>query len=100
LFKEMSIAADYLKKRVSLITTDGRHYLGTLESCDQLLNVVLSSCVERMYGEQGGAEDMLLGAYMIRGARVVCVGAVDTIEEASCDLRSVRGVALGKTCTV
>jgi U6 snRNA-associated Sm-like protein LSm8 len=95
----MSMAAEYLKKRVSVITADGRHYLGTLESCDQVLNVVLSSCVERIHSIEAGAEDMPLGAFLIRGSRVVCIGAVDTFEEATVDVRSLRGPALPR-CVV
>ncbi|KPA79666.1 hypothetical protein ABB37_05449 [Leptomonas pyrrhocoris] len=38
----------YLRKRVSVVTVDGRNLVGVLHAADQLLNVVLTSCVERV----------------------------------------------------
>ncbi|CCW64356.1 unnamed protein product [Phytomonas sp. EM1] len=81
----------FLRKRVSVVTTDGRNLVGVLHSADQLLNLVLTSCVERTaapfdrLGEvEAGKpmEESPLGVMMIRGANVVTVGAIDVHAEA------------------
>ncbi|GET89278.1 hypothetical protein, conserved [Leishmania tarentolae] len=40
--------SQYLRKRVSVVTVDGRNLVGVLHAADQLLNIVLTSCVERI----------------------------------------------------
>lgn len=99
----MSFTAGMAGKRVSVITFTGRHLVGTLESSDQLGNIVLSSCVERVYplsvegvhallqeqqqqqqssGSAGKCfEEDALGVMLVRGADVMCLGAVDTVAE-------------------
>ncbi|RNF04573.1 U6 snRNA-associated Sm-like protein LSm8p [Trypanosoma rangeli] len=103
----------YLRRRVSVITTDGRYLVGVLHTADQLLNLVLTSCVERVFdeagenaggspqheqplrsdGNSGGGEmqELAMGVMMIRGSDVVCVAAVDTVEEAKVSAKSWRG---------
>ncbi|CCW70969.1 unnamed protein product [Phytomonas sp. Hart1] len=80
--------SDFLRKRVSVVTTDGRNLVGVLHSADQLLNLVLTSCVERtaapFNGREGGEkmEESPLGVMLVRGANVVAVGAIDVHAEA------------------
>ncbi|KAF8282368.1 U6 snRNA-associated Sm-like protein LSm8p [Trypanosoma cruzi] len=105
----------YLRRRVSVITTDGRYLVGVLHAADQLLNVVLTSCVERVFDEArenaggsqeqqenqpmssndnsggGRMQELPMGVMMIRGSDVVCVAAVDTVEEAKLSIKSWRG---------
>ncbi|KAG8345689.1 LSM domain [Trypanosoma vivax] len=89
----------YLRRRVSVVTTDGRYLVGILHTADQLLNIVLTSCSERVFGDAGkhsetdGAEmtEHPLGVLMIRGCDVVCVAAVNTVEEAKVSTKSIRG---------
>lgn len=80
------------------MSTEGRYFLGTLESCDQLSNVVLSSCVERVFdhsaSEPAVAQHHPLGAYLIRGAHVALIGLVDTVDEAGLDTNSIRGLPM------
>lgn len=40
-----------LDKTVNVITNDGRNFVGNLVSFDQKTNIILSSCVERIYQE-------------------------------------------------
>ncbi|RNF19503.1 U6 snRNA-associated Sm-like protein LSm8p [Trypanosoma conorhini] len=103
----------YLRRRVSVITTDGRYFVGVLHAADQLLNLVLTSCVERVFDEAeenagespqheqpprsdggggGGAmQELAMGVMMFRGSDVVCVAGVDTVEEAKVSAKSWRG---------
>ncbi|KEG13266.1 U6 snRNA-associated Sm-like protein LSm8 [Trypanosoma grayi] len=100
--------AHYLRRRVSVVTTDGRNLVGVLHAADQLLNLVLTSCVERVFDDgdnnndnshEGGAggrdggemQELQLGVMMIRGSDVVCVAAVNTVEEARVSARAWRG---------
>jgi U6 snRNA-associated Sm-like protein LSm8 len=63
-----------LDARVSVITNDGRHIVGTLRGFDQVTNVILEDCAERVYSSESGVEEAPLGVYMIRGDNV-CVNA-------------------------
>lgn len=106
----------YLGKRVSVITVEGRNLVGILHSADQLLNIVLSSCVER---ELAPADHYFLsdstlkedsenksskerdfghvlkeesvGLQMVRGAEVVSIGTIDVYEEAKENVKEWRG---------
>lgn len=79
----------YLRKRVSVITADGRNLVGVLHAADQLLNIVLTSCVERVLTRHDapanaaqGMEEVSIGVIMLRGADVVSVGLIDVYAEA------------------
>ena len=63
-----------LDARVSVSTNDGRHIVGTLRGFDQVTNVILEDCAERVYSSESGVEEAPLGVYMIRGDNV-CVNA-------------------------
>lgn len=57
----------YTVAAVSIVTSDGRHIIGTLRGYDQATNVILDECFERVYREDAGVETIVLGLYMIRG---------------------------------
>ncbi|KAG5502905.1 hypothetical protein JKF63_04678 [Porcisia hertigi] len=59
--------SQYLRKRVSVVTADGRNLVGVLHAADQLLNVVLTSCVERI-GAPYDLVDCAVGEDNGRGA--------------------------------
>lgn len=111
----------YLRKRVSVVTVDGRNLVGVLHAADQLMNIVLTSCVERVgapcddagddhaednssaAGASGGGgggvspstfspiEEVSLGVMMLRGADVVSIAVIDVYEEAGTNVREWRG---------
>ncbi|KAK7194551.1 LSM domain containing protein [Novymonas esmeraldas] len=113
--------SSYLRKRVSVVTVDGRNLVGVLHAADQLLNIVLTSCVERVgapydhaeardsgdddaaVADVGGSgvdhtaaplpvmEEVHLGVLMLRGADVVTIAAVDVYEEAGTNVKDWRG---------
>lgn len=64
--------AGMVDARVHVITNDGRHVVGTLRGFDQVTNVILEGCSERVYSSERGVEEAPLGLYMIRGDNV-CV---------------------------
>ncbi|OAG10033.1 Sm-like ribonucleoprotein [Paraphaeosphaeria sporulosa] len=90
----------YLHKKVSVLTLDGRTMVGTLESCDGSMNLVLSEAVERIIRpreEDVPSEEVPLGLYIIRGDSVAIVGRVEEELDASIDWTQVRGEVLGTT---
>ena len=87
-------------EQILVLTVDGRTLTGSLESCDQVTNLVLSNTIERVIrpaeDEEASAE-VPHGLYLIRGDNVVCVGLVDVAMDKSIDWTKVRGQVLGST---
>jgi U6 snRNA-associated Sm-like protein LSm8 len=106
----------YLRKRVSVVTVDGRNLVGVLHAADQLLNIVLTSCMERVGAPCDAAgdanedvhddadgpspspasafapmEEVQLGVMMLRGADVVSIAIIDVYEEAGTNVKEWRG---------
>ena len=53
--------------QISVITNDGRNIIGILRGFDQTTNLILEECFERVYSEDSGVEQAVLGLYIIRG---------------------------------
>lgn len=97
--------SSYLRKRVSVVTVDGRNLVGLLHAADQLMNIVLTSCMERIAapyddlqrghvdnsGEVEPVEIVNLGVMMLRGADVVSIAAIDVYEEAGTNVAQWAG---------
>ena len=82
---------EFKDKVVSIITCDGRNIVGTLKGFDQVTNVVLEDCHERVYSETAGVQQEVLGLYIILGQNVGIIGIVDEDLEKEMDLKSVKG---------
>ncbi|CAD5219714.1 unnamed protein product [Bursaphelenchus okinawaensis] len=68
----------YLNKVVSVITGDGRNFVGLMKGYDQTVNIILENSHERVYrGEQLGVEQVELGLYVVRGDNVAVIGELD-----------------------
>ena len=52
---------------ISVITSDGRNIIGNLKGFDQLTNLILEQSHERVFSEDKGVEQNVLGLYIIRG---------------------------------
>ena len=52
--------------KIEIITNDGRVMVGILKGYDQVINIILSDCEERVYSSKG-VEIVHLGLYVIRG---------------------------------
>ena len=85
--------AEYLESTVSVITADGRHLVGLLKGCDQVTNIVLEDCTERIYSD-AGVESVPLGLFIVRGDNVAVIGAVDVEKDEKTDFSLVRGQPL------
>lgn len=63
----MSMLQDLLDKTVTVITNDGRNIVGVLKGFDQVQNLILNESHERVFSEDKGIEQQVLGLYIIRG---------------------------------
>lgn len=58
---------DFLEKVVTIVTNDGRNIVGTLKGFDQVQNLILADTHERVYSEDKGVSQQILGLYIVRG---------------------------------
>lgn len=79
---------------VSIITTDGRNFIGTLKGFDQTINVILDESHERVYSTTAGIEQIVLGLHIIRGDNVAIIGQIDDAIDSRLDFNSIRGEPL------
>jgi len=91
--------ASLVGKRVSVVTADGQHIVGTLTGMDQFLNLCFADATAIVYspsGDAGGGDDdgaypagppeeSPLGGFVLRGDEVACIGLVNTVLEAALD---------------
>ena len=56
----------YLNRMVSIITADGRNFVGTLKGFDQTVNLILDDTHERVFSSTNGVEQVswIYEAYM------------------------------------
>jgi len=60
-----------------------------LRGFDQLINVILDECHERVYSATG-IERVVLGLYIIRGDNVAVIGEIDEALDKRIDFSSVK----------
>ena len=48
----------YVNRMVSIITTDGRNFVGTLKGFDQTINIILEDTHERVFSAGAGVEQV------------------------------------------
>ncbi len=85
-------------EKVLILTGDGRTLTGTLLSCDQVTNLVLSNTVERIIRPSEDEEpstEVEHGVYLIRGENVVVCGLLDEEMDAKIDWGKVKGNVIG-----
>ena len=85
-------------EKVLVLTADGRTLTGTLLSCDQLTNLVLSQTIERVIrppDDEEASAEVSHGLYLIRGENVAVCGLVDEELDAQIDWVKVRGSVVG-----
>ncbi|KAK9886545.1 hypothetical protein WA026_016820 [Henosepilachna vigintioctopunctata] len=67
----------FVNHTVSIITSDGRNFIGTLKGFDQTINIILDESHERVYSTSAGVEQVMLGLHIIRGDNVAIIGLID-----------------------
>jgi U6 snRNA-associated Sm-like protein LSm8 len=78
-----SLLVEFLEKRVAVVTNDGRIVVGELLGFDQVSNLVLRKCVERVFGAASGVESVEHGVYVLRGDNVAAVGEIDEARDSA-----------------
>lgn len=66
---------------ISIITNDGRNYIGRMKGSDQCTNVILCDSFERVYSTKAGVEIVELGLYIIRGDNISIIGDIHLTAE-------------------
>lgn len=74
---------DYVNKKVSVITNDGRNVIGNLLGFDQVCNVVLDKSTERIFAPDAAVQVVNLGLYVIRGDNIAVLGEVNLEKDAT-----------------
>jgi U6 snRNA-associated Sm-like protein LSm8 len=80
----------YINRMVSVITADGRNFVGTLKGFDQVINIILEDTHERVFSTTSGVEQVVLGLHIVRGDNIAVVGEIDEDLDKRWDLSSVR----------
>lgn len=94
--KNMASALDsYVNNTVSIITSDGRNFVGTLKGFDQTINVILDESHERVFSTTNGIEQVVLGLHIIRGDNIAIIGQIDETIDSRLDFQAIRGEPLG-----
>lgn len=92
----MASALDsYVNNTVSIITADGRNFVGTLKGFDQTINVILDESHERVFSTANGIEQVVLGLHIIRGDNIAIIGQIDEAIDSRLDFQSIRSEPLG-----
>jgi len=85
----------YVNNTVSIITADGRNFVGTLKGYDQTINIILDESHERVFSVNNGIEQVVLGLHIIRGDNIAVIGQIDDGIDSRLDFSTIRGEPLG-----
>lgn len=96
LIHEMASALDsYVNNTVSIITADGRNFVGTLKGFHQTINIILDESHERVFSTTNGIEQVVLGLHIIRGDNIAVIGQIDEAIDSRLDFQAIRSEPLG-----
>lgn len=85
----------YVNNTVSIITSDGRNFVGTLKGFDQTINIILDESHERVFSTANGIEQVVLGLHIIRGDNIAVIGQIDDSIDSRLDFNAIRCEPLG-----
>ena len=80
--------------QISVSTNDGRNIIGLLRGLDQVTNLILEECFERVYSASSGVEQAVLGLYIISGDNIAVIGELDEELDGALDLSKIRAPPL------
>ena len=75
---------------VQVISIEGRVFIGELNSYDQLMNIVLKNCIERIFSIDKGVREEKMGLYMIRGDNVAIISEYNINKEKLTDYSNIK----------
>ncbi|GAM24056.1 hypothetical protein SAMD00019534_072310, partial [Acytostelium subglobosum LB1] len=80
-------------ERVLVLTVDGRSIVGTLIGLDQMINIVLEQCHQRIYSEEG-VKEFNLGVHIIRGDDVAIIGEIEKDLDDNLNLKDIHAAPM------
>ncbi|CAD7929156.1 unnamed protein product [Amoebophrya sp. A120] len=86
----MALLEEFAEAKVSVLTNDGKYFVGLLSGFDQATNVILTQCNERVYHADDAAEEIFLGLYVIRGDTIAVISELDEGMDDQIDLKTIR----------
>jgi len=89
-----SALESYVNRVVSIITADGRNFVGTMKGFDQTINIILDDSHERVYSVTSGVEQVTLGLHIIRGDNIAVIGELDEDVDARLDMAALKAEQL------
>lgn len=89
-----SYIENLINQPVQVITNEGRVFIGELLSFDQSMNVMLKSCIEKIYSEDKGVKFEKMGLYLIRGDNVAIISEINDIVEKNLKYDKIMGKPL------
>ncbi|CAH0549028.1 unnamed protein product [Brassicogethes aeneus] len=84
----------FVNHTVSIITSDGRNFIGTLKGFDQTINIIIDESHERVYSTTTGIEQVMLGLHIIRGDNVAIIGLIDEDVDNRLNLANIKAEPL------
>lgn len=75
-----SLLIEFIEKKVSVITNDGRQFVGYMRGYDQVCNIILEKCVERVFETNLAMRTVssdALNTFVIRGDNIAIIGEID-----------------------
>ena len=79
---------------VQVISIEGRVFIGELNSYDQLMNIILKNCIERIFNKEKGVREENMGLYMLRGDNVAIISEYNLNKEKSTDYSKIKSEKL------
>lgn len=85
---------EWMDKRISVITNDGRNIVGNLKGFDQTVNIILEESHERVFALNTGVDQVVLGLYIIRGDNIAVIGELDEAKDSMMDLSQIKAMPI------
>eukprot|EP01025_Chloroclados_australasicus_P040568 TRINITY_DN42434_c0_g1_i1.p5 TRINITY_DN42434_c0_g1~~TRINITY_DN42434_c0_g1_i1.p5 ORF type:complete len:101 (+),score=19.99 TRINITY_DN42434_c0_g1_i1:74-376(+) len=85
---------EMVESRIVVITNDGRVIVGLLKGFDQVTNLIMQDCEERIFSAELGVQQLPLGTYIVRGGNIAVVGSLDDELDEQIDWESIRAEPL------
>eukprot|EP00392_Amoebophrya_sp_AT5.2_P014327 g14476.t1 len=90
----MALLEDFAEAKVSVLTNDGKYFVGILSGFDQATNVILTQCEERVYHADAEGEKLYMGLYVIRGDTIAMVSEIDEKTDDQIDVETIRAAPM------
>ena len=76
----LAFLKDFMEKKVSVVTNDGKCYCGVLKGSDQYSNIILNDTEELIVSENSPSEIVPLGLFLIKGDNLALLGETNMSE--------------------